>query len=76
MTFTDENLKRLKWALENHAPNWADKDNLNGLIARLEAAELLIRLADLKCECVEGMQCACGYEAWRKAAGKRETGNL
>jgi len=39
MIFTDQELAALKWGLENPAPNWLDKDNLRGLIHRLEAAE-------------------------------------
>lgn len=38
-TFTDADLKRLRFALENPAPSWLDKDNLKGLLYRLEAGE-------------------------------------
>ena len=37
--FTNDELNRLKFNLSNSAPNWVDKDNLEGLIIRLEAAE-------------------------------------
>lgn len=39
VTFSDDDLARLKWNLENHAPNWTDKDKLGALLVRLETAE-------------------------------------
>lgn len=65
--FTDEDLKRLKFNIENHAPNWIDKDNLSGLLVRLEAAEALLN--DLEEEEYDGNRIGL-MKKWRKAAGK------
>lgn len=70
--FTDMELSRLKWSLKNHAPNWFDKDNLEGLVARLEAAELCAEY--LSCH-AEGQRSPMENEAliaWRKLAGHDE----
>lgn len=62
MTFTDEDLKRLKEA------NHFDEHDILALIARLEAAESV-------CDGVEMMPrrssvCIVRLERWREAAGK------
>lgn len=77
MTFTDEELKRLKDSLE-HAGNPEDLDVSTGekwiaLIARLEAAELCLELPHMKhTESTEDMKCTfCSrYKAWRKTKGE------
>lgn len=66
MSFSDAELSRLKFALENPAPNWVDKDNLTGLIARLEAAEAYAHAMRKGREGWFNLL----YEAWRTAAGK------
>ena len=81
MTFTDDDLKRLKEYVEKlsgmkiSTMATVDTPKLVALLARLEAAENVIREADiLEAEhCCE--DCPCGYirmrlEAWLKAAGK------
>lgn len=73
--FTDEDLKRLKFNIENHAPNWVDKDNLSGLLARLEAAENFIGGRTVICTTCDNVigeteTDRALYKAWRKAAGK------
>lgn len=71
MTFTDEDLKRLKelWPLDPHKVNMQLVGigiHFGALIARLEAAEHWARVHNSLCTKVD-----CDLEArWRKAAGK------
>lgn len=71
MPFTDDELKRLKWNLENHAPNWFDKDNLSGLLSRLEAAERTL-IAYMKSgeHTMTNDKLMKKLIAWQEAAGK------
>lgn len=84
MTFTDEDLKRLKDAVEdelNCNELISYRLEIRDLIARLEAAELVFAETDLTsfhndwCEsddCNEGNICDIQFRinTWRKAAGK------
>lgn len=54
--FTDMELNRLKWVLDNPSPGWVDKDNLSGLIARLEMAESRLRIVSSECK-TPGFHC-------------------
>lgn len=68
MTFTDDDMKRLKESLKGTYRN-LPIDDLAALLSRLVAAE---RVADhfqhkANTECLE---CEVSLEAWRKAAGK------
>lgn len=62
MSFTDNDLKRLKDQLAGNAPTYGKNGgvDLDALLARLEAAEV----------CANHSQSCYGYKAWRKAAGK------
>ena len=74
--FTDDDLKRLKGQLPRG--KWTQhltQDNLEALLARLEAAELLVKhfkeeIIDADCESWDSEGAEKAYEAWRKAAGK------
>lgn len=67
MTFTDEDLQRVKGYTKRGDIQWED---LIGLLTRLEAAE----------ECAELYKTVVGpclpVDRWRKAAGKRRRGRL
>lgn len=73
MSFTDNDLKRLKEALSGELPRFsywakADLQVLVNLIARLEAAEDYVALvADGG---PFGTDDESAYKAWRKSAGK------
>ena len=66
--FTDDDIRRLTWNLKNSAPNWIDKDNLRGLLARLEAAERLIKEWIILDETLKDDKYV---KAWRKACGAK-----
>jgi hypothetical protein len=74
MTFTDDDLKRLKEDLQERKDDHyelagrLDIESMEALLARLEAAEILIEAFMDR----EGMGPFWKeeYEAWRKAAGK------
>ncbi len=72
MTFTDDDLKRLKQDLidgEGSVVPWHHK--IGSLLARLEAAEFLINLEHI-CEELHSSPCpiSLAQEAWRKASGR------
>ena len=65
MTFTDEDLKRLKIDSEAWVSPYWDHKKIQALLHRLECAEAYA------CECRElGADDTELYEAWRKSAGK------
>lgn len=67
MTFTDEDLKRLKdHANEKYWRFYCDSKVVNPLLARLEAAEEYI---DHLQQC-DGCNDEIAYKIWRKACGK------
>jgi len=63
-TFTDEDLKRLKILLSDPHQYEFDRDWVERLLARLEAAELIVRQGERD----HGWRAE--YEVWRKAAGR------
>ena len=66
--FTDDDLMRLEASEGQHGPHSQyEKGFLMALIARLEAAEVLIAVIE---NCDPSFQDTPVYEAWRKAAGK------
>ena len=75
MTFTDDDLKRLKKNVEGqfsvtvHKPTW---DEIEALLARLEAAEKVLERFEKTHNKDHGSGCSVCFlmEAWRKAAGK------
>jgi hypothetical protein len=75
MTFTDDDLTRLKEPGERIDFEWLF-GKIPALIARVEAAEKLIRTFDCAYKFVNTDISKCGemhdeaLEAWRKAAGK------
>lgn len=82
MTFTDDDLKRLKYLISDGPQPYywfsvvtnkgAEKINVNALLARLEASEEITKATEMahpgdeNCGC---SMCDC-IQAWRKAAGK------
>lgn len=74
MTFTDDDLKRLKVILEDDVQGCVIlPQHLRHLLARLEAAEECLELPHMKhTEETNDMKCTfCSrYKAWCKAAGK------
>jgi hypothetical protein len=74
MTFTDDDLRRLKEEFNDHAmrtgqPFLVGQGTLDMLLARLEAAENCLNRWGHHSNCSPN-PCNCGYETWRKAAGK------
>jgi hypothetical protein len=76
MTFTNDDLKRLKKDFINASVKTSsDLHDINALLARLEAAEAYARYGDLlhggkSAECVLDKCDMClAKKAWRKAAG-------
>lgn len=74
MTFTDDDLKRLKQLADAYRPEGVPITcgSLQALLARLEAAETLLDLwlqCDDDCE-IDGSVFDAAMEAWLKAAGK------
>lgn len=76
MTFTDDDLKRLKVSLSGELPEfstWAksDLEVLRALLARLEAAEALVQCGGMFHNSgYDGRHECKAYEAWRRACGK------
>ena len=71
MTFTDEDLGRLKIDAEagDYHLAW-ERQKLQALLHRLSCAEEL-----RYCECAHEEPCHCGrIEAWRTASGKTDPG--
>lgn len=69
MPFPDDDLKRLKDYIKTHEYEVTfvfDIEDIIGIIARLEAAEIVAE------SCWNDYQCAnsMGFDTWRKAAGK------
>lgn len=62
MTFTDDDLKRLK-GFVSRSPDGSFKTDWTALLARLEAAERMD-------QCCEDSEACEINNAWRKAAGK------
>jgi len=71
MTFTDDDLKRLKEDLKQYSPHVPlSTANGHALVARLKAAEKVIGTqADHICHGEDCSGCEA-WESWRKAAGK------
>lgn len=78
MTFTDDDLKRLKYHMEKHRnlviPLTSDGPSvlIASIIARLEAAEKVCRENQKRHMVIDipGCKLCTALEAWRKAAGK------
>lgn len=78
MTFTDDDLKRLKASTMEDAEWVMDWDLFQALLARLEAAEAVIDAESHTEMCednyLERKGCTCHFQpaidAWRKVAGK------
>jgi hypothetical protein len=80
MTFTDDDLKRVKGEIPKGMAGYGFDDmdtftmeDLQALIARLEAAEAVIRVTD---EHGFNDRAFDVYETWRKAAGKNDRSPL
>ena len=70
MSFTDDDLKRLKEEIEDGFYG-SNRDRLNALLARLEAAEKLISLRGVRIQMERNdRKIETAAWAWRKAAGK------
>lgn len=70
MTFTDEELKRLKEEIASDFPRMGTPSYMLPLLRRLEAAEKLLPPEALE-DCGEPRCTDCAvYRPWRKAAGK------
>jgi hypothetical protein len=70
MTFSDDDLKRLKEVANKEGMTVIGMDDCNALLARLEAAErCLTPTTDycMQCYCAD---CESNRKAWRKAWGK------
>lgn len=81
MTFTDDDLKRLKGYMLTREENWMDflLSDLSALLARLEAAEDFAGHMRRGMGCSHDRHCNCPpddiiaiekYRTWRKAVGK------
>jgi hypothetical protein len=74
MTFTDDDLKRLKDSIMRDGTQVHDMRNLLlPLLARLEAAEKCIRTGhteNIHGQCMLDCKLCRNQEAWRKAAGR------
>jgi len=75
MTFTDDDLKRLKDYLESNNRIYPGimGNEMKALLTRLECAEKMISDTDpCSCEAITGRQCIHQkhYEAWRKSKGE------
>lgn len=80
---TDENLMSIKIAIDLHSGNAVAilKEDLVGLIGRLEAAEAVYAAFevwdnnghDLDCCCKECEATGPALQAWRRVAGKEKT---
>lgn len=75
MTFTDDNLKRLKESLERRMKSefvtWVEVQDMQALLSRLEAAEALLPAWQQQNGEPETRKIYLDAEkAWRKAAGR------
>lgn len=66
MTFTDDDLERLKESDHDHGWHRIRFEEVDALLARLEAAEKCIPYH----ECQDDLSTCPHLEAWRKASGK------
>jgi hypothetical protein len=69
MTFSDEDLKRLKEEVSLGDVSHTSPNELASLLARLEAAEVCAKLLDLKGSDEFTFADEDAVRAWRKAAG-------